>query len=365
MVAASPPALSPSERLARWRLVRSERIGPQSCIALVDRYGSGEAAVEAILAREVGAGVRLAPAETIEREAGRLDEIGGRPLIWGDPGYPAALAAIADPPIVLAAMGRIELLDRPAVAVVGARNASGAGRRFAETLAAELGEAGFVVASGMARGIDAAAHRGALATGTVAVLATGLDVVYPEENRALQERIATEGLLLTEGRPGAEPRAEQFPRRNRIVAGISLGVIVVEAAERSGSLITARLAAEQGREVFAVPGSPLDPRCKGTNGLLRTGATLVESAADVIDALRPQTAAPRTPTRSPPTSEGPSHSPVEAEGRVVEHLGPTPLSVDELARQCQLSAAAVAAVLLELEFAGRIERHPGHKVSLR
>ncbi|BBK32531.1 DNA processing protein [Stella humosa] len=363
MVAPPHPPLSPGERIARWRLIRSERIGPLSVLGLVERHGSATAAIAALA--DEPRSPAIAPADAVAEEALRLEALGAGSLVWGDPDYPPALAAIADPPIVLATRGRRELLARPMVAIVGARNASGAGRRFAETLAGELGAAGFVVVSGMARGIDAAAHRGALTAGTVGVLATGIDVAYPNENRELQARVAEEGLLLTESVPGTGPRAENFPRRNRIVAGLALGVVVIEAAERSGSLITARLAGEQGREVFAVPGSPLDPRCKGTNGLIRNGAQLVESAADVIDQLRPQTAPVRrlapVPTVRNPAPGGPDG----AAALVLEQLGPTPLSVDELVRQCQLSNAAVAAILLEFELEGRIERHPGQKVSLR
>ncbi len=363
MVAATRPPLPHEERIARWRLVRSERIGPLTVLGLVERHGSAVAAIQA-LADEPRAPA-LASADMVASEARRLEDLGAGTLVWGDPDYPPALAAIADPPIVLAAMGRRDLLARPAVAIVGARNASGAGRRFAETLARELGEAGFCVVSGMARGIDAAAHRGALATGTIGVVATGIDGVYPEENRALYAAMAGDGLLLAESEPGTGPQAKNFPRRNRIVAGLALGVVVVEAAERSGSLITARLAAEQGREVFAVPGSPLDPRCRGTNGLIRGGALLVESAADIVEALAPQTrpAGPRRPTMT--VGSDMADAPDGPTGRILEQLGPTPLSVDELVRQCQLSQAAVAAVLLELELAGRIERHPGQKVSLR
>ena len=363
MVAPAAIFLSPAERIARWRLIRTERIGPLSVIALVERHGSAEAAIRA-LADDPRA-PPVADGATVAAEARRLEAMGAWAMVWGDPDYPPALAAIADPPIVLSGLGRRELLARPAVAIVGARNASGAGRRFAETLAAELGAAGFVVVSGMARGIDAAAHRGALAAGTAGVLATGIDVAYPNENRELHAAVAGEGLLLAESLPGTGPRAENFPRRNRIVAGLALGVVVIEAAERSGSLITARLAAEQGREVFAVPGSPLDPRCKGTNGLIRNGAQLTESAADVIEVLRPQAAPPRRRGPAAGTLPEPPDAPGDPAGRVLEQLGPTPLSVDELVRQCQLSQAAVAAVLLELELAGRIERHPGQKVSLR
>ncbi len=363
MVAPIIPPLAPDERLARWRLIRTDRIGPLSCLGLIGQHGSAMAAIAALAANPAAPAV--APAAAVELEEAGLAALGAWSLVWGEPDYPAALAAIADPPIVLAARGRRELLHRPGVAIVGARNASGTGRRFAESTAGELGAAGFVVVSGMARGIDAAAHRGALATGTIGVLATGIDVAYPTENRALHDSIGVAGLLLAEAMAGTGPRPENFPRRNRIVAGLALGVVVVEAAERSGSLITARLAAEQGREVFAVPGSPLDARCKGTNGLIRSGAVLMESAADVIDALRPQTAPPRRIAPAPPPFPTAPAEPEGTAGSILEQLGPTPLSVDELVRQCQLSQAAVAAVLLELELEGRIERHPGHKVSLR
>ncbi|WP_374447270.1 DNA-processing protein DprA [Stella sp.] len=363
MVAAGPIPLPERERTARWRLIRSERIGPTTVLELLRRHGSAEAALSALAGHPRPP--EIAPAAAVAEEARRLASLGAAALVWGDPDYPAALAAIADPPIVLATRGRRELLARPAVAVVGARNASGAGRRFAETLARELGEAGFCVVSGMARGIDAAAQQGALAAGTIGVVATGIDRAYPDENRALHEAVGGDGLLLAEAEPGTGPLARNFPRRNRIVAGLALGIVVVEAAERSGSLITARLAAEYGREVFAVPGSPLDPRCKGTNGLIRSGATLVESAADVVEALRPQTAPPAPRPFVPSAQPEGDEEPGGRADRILERLGPTPLPVDELVRQCQLSQAAVAAILLELELQGRIERHPGQKVSLR
>jgi len=256
------------------------------------------------------------------------------------------------------------------VAVVGARNASASGQRFARQLAADLGAAGLAVVSGLARGVDAAAHQGALASGTLAVVAGGLDVVYPPENRALHEAIAERGGLLAELPVGTVPQARHFPRRNRLISGAALGVVVIEAAERSGSLITARMAAEQGREVFAVPGSPLDPRCKGTNGLIRQGALLTEGAADVLEALRPLLGAglgeaqpPPAPTPAPQPEDGFDD---EASRRLVlERLGPTPVDADELLRQCELTAGALATILLELELAGRLDRHPGNRVSMR
>ncbi|MYE01848.1 MAG: DNA-protecting protein DprA, partial [Alphaproteobacteria bacterium] len=263
----------------------------------------------------------------------------------------------------------------PVVAMVGARNASAAGQRIAERLARALGEAGFTVVSGLARGIDAAAHRGALASGTIAVLAGGIDQPYPPQNRALFDAIAADGLALAENPPGFQARAQDFPRRNRIVAGLAAGVVVIEAAARSGSLITARLAAEEGRQVFAVPGSPLDPRNAGAHELIRNGATLVTGADDIAEALADSVAplpsarpAPRRPIRpvtpAPAPAVRPAEKEREAEGDLLSALGPVPVTVDELARRCHLSSGAVAAMLLDLELAGRIERHPGQRVSL-
>ena len=279
---------------------------------------------------------------------------------------------------MLTMLGRTELLQAPVVAVVGARNASANGRRLARELAAGLGEAGVVVASGMARGIDAAAHLGALDKGSVAVVAGGADIVYPEENRGLYDALAQQGAVIAELPLGTEPQARHFPRRNRIISGMSLGVVVVEAAAKSGSLITTRFALEQGREVFAVPGSPLDPRCRGCNDLLRNGATLTETAADILTQLGPllvERPPVRLPVpRQPRSALAATVAPPPANGAIgeddgldllVEKLSPTPVAVDELVRQCQMSAASVATLLLELELAGRIERHPGNLVSLR
>jgi len=311
-----------------------------------------------------------------------IERIGARLLCWGEPLYPAALAAVEDAPPVLTMLGRPEMILAPMVAVVGARNASANGRRLARELAAGLGESGIVVVSGLARGIDAAAHLGALATGSVAIVAGGVDIVYPEENRGLYDALARDGAILAELPLGTEPQARHFPRRNRIISGVALGIVVVEAAAKSGSLITARFALEQGREVFAVPGSPLDPRSRGTNDLLRSGATLTETAADVIAQLGPllqgrppaheiareiTPGLPRLKLREAPSMPGPLTTVGEDDALelIVEKLSPTPVAVDELVRQCQLSAAAVATLLLELELAGRIERHPGNLVSLR
>jgi DNA processing protein len=261
------------------------------------------------------------------------------------------------------------LLTRDAVAIVGARNASANGRRFARDIALQLGQHGIVVASGLARGIDAAAHEGSVPTGTIAVLAGGIDQVYPEENRGLHEQIAERGVLVAEMPVGTEPQARHFPRRNRIISGCSLGALVVEAALRSGSLITARFALEQGRDVFAVPGSPLDPRCRGTNDLIRNGAILCETVDDIMRELQPRLGATLSERKreayTPSESIVPGESELtQARARLVELLSPTPVPVDELVRQCHLSPALVVTILLELELAGRIGRHPGNQVSL-
>ena len=363
------------------RLCRTETIGPVSFYALLRRFGSARAALEMVpqLARRGERSKTVTPVTRTEAEAelAALQRLGARLVCWGEPTYPSGLAAIDDAPPILTVLGRAELLGSPIVAVVGARNASANGRRFCRDLAAALGQGGIVVVSGLARGIDAAAHLGALDSGSVAVVAGGVDVVYPEENRGLHEALAREGAIVAELPLGTEPQARHFPRRNRLISGMALGVVVVEAAARSGSLITARFALEQGRDVFAVPGSPLDPRCRGSNDLLRHGAILTEGAEDVLSQLGPQLRGPAAPPRprpSPPSPGVMDWAPVREQAPVpddaaleliTERLGPTPVAVDELVRQCQLSAAAVATLLLELELAGRVERHPGNLVSLR
>jgi DNA processing protein len=379
-------ALDPQERLDWLRLARTETVGPITFYAMLRRFGSAAAALDALprLARKSEQARPVAAVTRAEAEAElvALDRIGARTLCWGEPEYPEALAAIEDAPPILAVIGRGELLTRPTVAIVGARNASANGRRLARELAEGLGQGGLVVVSGLARGIDAAAHLGALATGTVAVVAGGIDVVYPEENRGLYDAIRRDGVVIAELPPGTEPLARHFPRRNRIISGMALAVLVVEAAARSGSLITARYALEQGRDVFAVPGSPLDPRCRGTNDLIRNGANLTETAEDILQPLAPllrgnaplprASLPPPAPSASfvPPAlpTAAPAPRPVADEdglAMILERLGPTPVAVDELIRQCQLSAAAVATLLLELELSGRVERHPGNLVSLR
>lgn len=341
--------VSPTERRARLRLARSARIGPVTFHEALAHFGSAQAACGTLATVSDGA---------IEREETALATLGGQFLVVGDELYPASLAVLPDAPPVLSAIGDPRLLARPTLAIVGAREASLAGRQFAAELAAALGAAGFVITSGLARGIDAAAHAAALERGTVAVLACGVDQVYPPQNASLQESIATRGLILSEAVLGAPPIARAFPRRNRIVSGLSAGVVVIEAAARSGSLITAQRAAEQGREVFVVPGSPMDPRYAGSNGLIRDGATLVRDANDILSVLgHPKKALQRLEQ----SAEIPAGSDT---ARIVQALGAVPTPVDELVRRCQVSAASVAEVLMALELEGRLERHRGNRVSL-
>jgi DNA processing protein len=370
--------LDPQERLDWLRLARTETVGPVTFYALLRRFGSARASLQALprLSRPVVA----MSLRDVEAELTALARLGARLVCWGEPDYPAALATVEDAPPVLTVLGNPALLQAPIVAVVGARNASANGRRIASELSAGLGEAGIVVGSGMARGIDAAAHLGALHSGSVAVVAGGADIVYPEENRGLYDALVERGAVVAELPLGTEPQARHFPRRNRIISGMARGVVVVEAAAKSGSLITARFALEQGREVFAVPGSPLDPRSRGCNDLLRNGATLTETAADILVQLGPllQSEMPAPPPRErasqarlplaaaasnlPAAPQIPEDAALEL---LIEKLSPTPVAVDELVRQCHLSAASIATLLLELELAGRIERHPGNLVSLR
>jgi len=298
-----------------------------------------------------------------EREIARVEKAGARYLALGQGLYPRLLAELEDAPPLLTARGNLNLLDRTAVAIVGARNASAAACRFARGLAHDLGQNDLVVVSGLARGIDTAAHDGALETGTIGVVAGGIDIFYPPENEARQRAMYERGLVLAEMPPGTEPRARHFPYRNRVIAGISAGTVVVEAAPRSGSLITARLAAEAGRDVMAVPGSPLDPRAQGCNQLIRDGATLIQSAADVVEAIRLPTSHVRAaPTPYEPAEQLNGH---DALPTVEELLGPSPVPVDEIMRLSGAPSGAVQMALLELDLAGRLDRHAGNKVSLR
>jgi len=362
---------SPSERIAWLRLARTQNVGPVTFAALVERFGSASAALKELprLARRGGAAADLripTPADA-EREFEAIARIGARLIVSCDDDFPRGLAALEAPPPVIVVLGHPEILSREMIAVVGARNASALGRKFAAELAAGLGNAGLVVVSGMARGIDTAAHEGALESGTVAVLAGGVDDVYPPENARLYERIVRDGAAVSEMPVGQSPQAKHFPRRNRIISGLARGVVIVEAAEGSGSLITANFALEQGREVFAVPGSPLDPRAKGTNRLLRDGAALTESAEDVLEVLRPLIGAGfREPDQSSSAWCAGAYEQVDDKVRrdVEELLGPAAVPVDELVRRSGAPANVVLSVLLELELAGRLHRESGNRVAL-
>jgi DNA processing protein len=371
-----PPDGSPTdkrldhrERIARLRLTRSDGVGPVTFRELLDHFGSAEAALAAVpeLAARGGRRLRICAPELAEQEMDALDSIGAKLIALGEADYPSWLAHIDSAPPLIALRGDAAVLQRPAVAIVGSRNASVGGVKFAKQLARDLGARGYVVASGLARGIDAAAHEASTATGTIAVLAGGLDRIYPPENTALADRIIAEGgVHLTEMPLGWEPRARDFPRRNRLVSGLSLGVVVIEAADRSGSLITARLAGEQGRIVFAVPGSPLDPRAAGTNRLLRDGARIVTGVDDIIGEIEPMIA--REPARDMPSAPDGAAPPADAgdvdREKILDALGSAPVEVDEIVRFTGLKPALVHLVLLELDLAGRIGRHPGGRVSL-
>jgi DNA processing protein len=362
--------LTDEQRLDWLRLIRSENVGPRTFRALVNHFGGAGAAIAALpdLARRGGADRpgRVFPLADAEREMQAARRQGIALVALGEPDYPQRLRMIDDAPPLIAVRGRTETLALPMVAIVGSRNASAAGAKFASQIARDLGEAGFVIASGLARGIDAAAHRTSLSTGTVAVLAGGHDHIYPPEHDDLARTITEKGAVLTEMPLSWEPRGRDFPRRNRLISGMSLGVIIVEAARRSGSLITARMALEQGREVFAVPGSPIDPRAEGTNGLLKQGATLVTQADDVIAVLRPILGQPADLPANEPPRDGPLPGEPAADERkhIVALLGPTPVEIDDLVRLSGASPSIVRTVLLELELAGRLERQAGGRVAL-
>ncbi|MCR9235112.1 MAG: DNA-processing protein DprA [Alphaproteobacteria bacterium] len=365
-------ALTDEQRLHWLRLIRSEQVGPSTFRDLINHFGTAEQAIDALpdLAKRGGAAkrIRIADLKNIEAELERAATLGIRLIAMGEPDYPSWLRAIDDAPPVILAKGRLSVLEKPMIAIVGARNCSIIGRKIAVKLARELGQAGYCIASGLARGIDGVAHEAALETGTVAVLAGGLDRIYPPEHESLSEQITATGCLLSEKPLGWTARAQDFPRRNRIVSGLSLGTIIVEAAKRSGSLITANLALKQNREVFAVPGSPLDPRAAGPNQLIKQGASLVTEAKDVLDALRPlhgttHPAPPATGLRESPTEEVQDLSETDR-SLIIDALGMAPVETDELIRVTGISSGAVYLVLLELDLAGRIARHPGNKVSL-
>lgn len=359
--------MSEGERFDRLRLIRSPRIGPVSYRQLLARFGSAGEALRAIpmLAQRGGGRASVPDTGAVEREIAASRALGARYLLMGDADYPVLLDQMEGAPPALIVKGDVALTSRPCVAIVGARNASAAACRFARTLAQDLGQREAAVVSGLARGIDTEAHRGSVASGTVAIIACGIDVVFPPENAALQAEVGEHGLLVTEHPPGVQPLARHFPARNRIIAGLSLGTVVVEAAPKSGSLITARLAGEAGREVMAVPGSPLDPRAQGCNELIRQGATLVQNAADVMEAIGGFDARMVRQQSFGFLGEPVSSDVTPSErASVLGLLGPAPVPVDEVIRLSGLSPAVVQTVLLELELGGRLERHAGGRISL-
>jgi DNA processing protein len=360
--------LTEADRLNRLRLIRSDNVGPRTFRSLLQHFGDARTALERLpdLARRGGAagGGRICTTDEANSELAACKKIGVSLVAPGEASYPPRLATIDDAPPLLGVRGAFGVLMRPMIAIVGSRNASGAGLKFASMLARDLGDAGFVVISGLARGIDQAAHRATVESGTVAVLAGGHDKIYPPEHQDLLAALLEAGGAISEMPVGHVPRARDFPRRNRLISGAALGVVVIEAAHRSGSLISARMAAEQGREVFAVPGSPLDPRAAGTNDLIKQGATLVTEAADIINAV--------APIMDRPIALGARESdgePLDVEAdasdraRIVNLLGPSPISLDDLIRMSGTSPTVVRSVLLELELAGRLERHGGGMVS--
>ena len=362
--------LSETDRIARLRLIRSDNVGPRTFCSLLAHFGSARAALDRLpeLAQRGGAARtgRICNENDARAELAASARLGVSLLAPGEAGYPPRLATLEDAPPLLGVRGAREALTRPMIAIVGSRNASGAGLKFAGQLTRDLSNAGFVIVSGLARGVDQAAHRASLAGGTVAALAGGHDRVYPPEHQDLLAAIIDQGGgAISEMPLGHEPRARDFPRRNRLISGSALGVVVVEAAHRSGSLITARMAAEQGREVFAVPGSPLDPRAAGTNDLIKQGATLVTEASDVIQALAPIMERPLAPAFREEGDELPAMDPqADERDRIVSLLGPVPVSIDDLIRMTATSPTIVRAVLLELELAGKLERQGGGMVSL-
>jgi DNA processing protein len=368
------PAVEHSERLARLRLIRSENVGPVNFGRLIDRFGTAQEALEAlpeVAARAGRKNLRIASAGQTEQEWQATEKLGARFVMHGDADYPPLLLEVDGAPPLLAVAGDTSLLQKPAIAMVGARNSSSNGRALCRRIAAGLGEAGITVVSGLARGIDAEAHVASLGTGTVAVIAGGIDNIYPAENSDLQHSIADKGLLMAESPLGTQPRARHFPRRNRIISGVSMGVTVIEAAIRSGSLITARQAGEQGRDVFAVPGSPLDPRSAGANRLIREGATLIENADDILEQIGPQglfearTAAVAIKAIADLPGIIGDREGKQGRQSILDALSPDPADADGLIRTTGLSPAVFHALVLELEIAGAVERHAGNRYALR
>jgi DNA processing protein len=373
-----PPAgegkISEQEKLAWLRLSRTENVGPVTFYKLIDGYGSAQKALDKLpdLARRGGRKKPLtAPStESIDREYAALKKIGGEIITAMDDDYPVSLSSIDDAPPVISVLGDPKIMRLPCIAMVGARNASLNGRKFAEKVARDLGARGVIVASGLARGIDTAAHTGALLSGTIAVVAGGIDVIYPEENRALYEDIKERGLIIAESPLGVAPTPQSFPRRNRIVSGLAQGVVVVEATLRSGSLITARLAGEQGRDVYAAPGHPLDPRAEGTNHLIREGAILIRNAEDILEHINNFTGTGlREPKFTAPDFAQPfeidENAPEDAQDVLLSALSFEATPVDDLIRTSGLGISLAQTILLELELAGRVKRHPGNRISLQ
>ena len=366
--------LSDDQRIAWLRLIRSENVGPATFRDLINHFGTASNAFDALpdLASKGRAGkrIRVASQQEAEAELARLAKIGGRTICLGEPDYPTALRAADASPPVLSLIGSSKILTRDAIAFVGSRNASLSGIKFTRQLASDVAKAGYATVSGFARGIDSAAHEASLESGTVAVFAGGVDHIYPPENEDLGRKIIDAGGALISEMPfGWQPRAQEFPRRNRIVAGMALGLVVVEAAKRSGSLISARLANEMGRVVFAVPGSPLDPRSEGTNHLIRDGATLITKAADIIEAIEPISSDAQQTAYSLEEGQddleiGPESTQSDRD-KLLGALDHTPTDIDEILRFTGLGAAQLQMLLLELDLAGRLERHPGNRVSLQ
>ncbi len=364
--------LGDAEKLAWLRLARTPNVGPVTFHELLKRHGDAEAALDALpkLARRGGRidPLKIPDAGSVNREMERLVRAGGVMLASCEPEFPDTLVALDPPPPVISVLGHPHLLRNECAAIVGSRNASAIGLRLARDFAKGLGQAGFTVVSGMARGIDSAAHQGSLETGSIAVLAGGLDHIYPRENEALYNELRERGAIITELPLGYRATARDFPRRNRLVSGLSLGVIVIEAAKRSGSLITARLAGEQGREVMATPGSPLDPRAAGANGLIRDGAALVQSAEEAVEVLRgarrPAVEEPEHDFSAHPDPAALETQADQARDTVLALVSTAPVHRDELARQAGLPPATVFAALVELELAGRVRLEPGGAVTL-
>ncbi len=366
----------PYETLISWlRLSRSENVGPVSFFQLLSLYPSAQAALEAlpIWAKRGGRtqSLRVCSLQEAEQEFEKLTKFGGQFIPLNDSRYPEILKSIHDPPPLISVKGNIVLFTEKIIGIVGARNASLNGKKLAHLYAYELGNKGYKIVSGMARGIDSAAHEGSITSGTLAVLAGGINYIYPPENKKLYDEIADKGLLIAESSFDTTPQASHFPRRNRLISGLSLGVVIVEAAIKSGSLITAQFALEQGREVFAVPGSPLDPRCHGTNQLIQHGAALVQSSRDILQGVEKPFSYITAPLKQKtyPLDEVDqqdfSRLLHRAREVILENLSFSPILIDELIRECNFPYQVVMTILLELELAGRLNRHVGQKVSLR